>query len=318
MRAAMESPPEINADDGFRQPETMAEWRAWVPRRPKLMIRNHDAGGTNWLPGYELTDAYGGDLLTVLCPKSRQVVTMKMAECKIWKKDVWKQEQLRNSRAKQVHATDDTRIELAPSPEKDPSRFVLYIPKTGLFVGGGGKGHGAAKRTITASLEDADSYPTLSGCYGTRARVAQSFHGVDVKYMTRGEAEKLVTERAKEQEATQSALDALAKEHGERIAEEARKAAEPPPPVVVEVPDNWQPTPMKSTTVSEGAIVLKVPLVPTPPIHTNTTIQAPEYNEVERAIMDEAEAEAMMLEAKGRRIRAEAKAKIEAMRKAQG
>lgn len=315
MKALMDAP-ETVADDGFRQPETMAEWRAWLPRRPKLMIRNHDAGGTNWLPGYELNDAYGGDLLTVLAPKSRQPITVKMTEAKIWKKDVWKQEQLRASHAKETPKTD-TRLVLAPSPETDPSRWVLYIPKTGLFVGGGGKGHGATKRTITASLADADSYPSLSGCYGMRARVAQSFHGIDVKYMTRGDAEKLVAERALEQEATQSALDNLQKEDEARRAEEAKKAAEPPKPVMVEVPDNWQPKPMKETTVSEGAIVLMTPLVTMPgPVQVNGTVKAPEYNEIERAIMDEAEAEAMMLEAKGRRIRAEAKAKIEAMRKA--
>ncbi len=301
--------PTPEADDGFRQPETMAEWRDWVPRKPKLMVRNRSGkSGTQWLPGYELNDAYGADQITVLCPGGRQPVTVPMGDVKLWRKDLWKQQQLRDSHKPKV--ASDTRIIAMPTNENDPGRIVLYVPKTGLFVGGGGKGHGGGKRTITASLDEADSYPNLQGAYSTRARLAAAFHGVEVKYLSRAEASELVRKRAEDQEASQQALDNLYKDHEQERQDAAKAAAEmAAKPVMADVPDevaSWaktNPTPLP-------------PPAPAPQKVIPTQPAAPVYSEHEQAIMDEAEAEAMMLEAKGRRVRAEARAKIEAMRRA--
>ncbi len=306
----MEDLPEsLTADDGFRQPDTIAEWRAWVPRRPKLMVRNRSGkSGTTWIPGYELNDAYGKDQITVLCPSGRMPITVPMEDVKLWKKDLWKQEQLRESHDEKAKPTD-TRVELAPVNPGD--RIVIYVPKTGLFVGGGGKGTNGKNRTITASLAEADAYASHSGAYGTRARLATAFHGVEVKYMTYADAEKLVRERAAEQEISQQALDALYKDHELERETAAKAAAEAEAkPVLVDVPDetaSWvkiNSTPLPPPTPAPAALVQATPPKP-----------APTYSEIEQAIMDEAECEVMALEAKGRRIRAEARAKIEAMRR---
>lgn len=305
MRALMEQPPITEADDGFRQPTTFQEWRSWKEKRPKLMIRNHDAGGTNWLPGYELFDVYGGDLLTVLCPKSRQPITVKLTEAKIWKKDLWKQDQLREATRLKNEKKTDTRVELAPTNLKDPTRIVIYVPSTGGFVGG--SNGRATKRIITATLDDADSYQDHKGAFGTRARMASAFHGVKVEYMTRAAAAEMVVKRFEEQEATQSALDNLAKDHAKEAEEAAKYAAElAAKPKMVDVPEPVVYAPPPPPVIAKVEYVTKPT---TPP-------EAPRYSEIEQAIMDEAECEVMALEAKGRRIRAEARAKIEAMRKA--
>lgn len=307
----MEQPPITEADDGFRQPTTFQEWRSWKDKRPKLMVRNHDAGGTNWLPGYELHDVYGGDLLTVLCPKSRQPITVKMTEAKIWKKDLWKQDQLREATRLKNEKKTDTRVELAPTNLKDPTRIVIYVPKTGGFVGGANGRH--TKRIITASLDDADSYADHKGAYGTRARMAQAFHGVEVKYMTRADAAEMVVKRFEEQEATQQALDNLAKDHAKEAEDAAKYAAElAAKPKLVDVPDEAVQWVAGRTPIP---IMQDKPVAPPPPVVASVPV-APKYSDIEQAIMDEAECEVMALEAKGRRIRAEARAKIEAMRKA--
>ncbi len=309
-RAATMEQPETQADDGFRQPDSIQEWKSWVSKRPKLMIRNHkNKSGTQWIPGYQLNDAYGKDQITVIAPGGRQVITVPMEDVKLWKKDIWKQEQLRASGREEKKI--DTRVELAPTDMRDPSRWVLYVPKTGLFVGGGGSGKKSG-RNITAHLDEADSYASKQCAYATRSLVASAFHGIDVKYLTRRDAEILVKERAEDAAATQEAIDNLLIDHEKERADAAKAAAEEAAkPKLVDVPDEvatWakiNPTPLPKTVIEAPKLAGPVPTKP-----------APTYNEIEQAIMDEAEAEAMMWEAKGRRIRAEAKQKIEALRKA--
>lgn len=277
-----------SASDRKPKPVTMEDWLPWVGER--VMCKLKAGAGTAWTPGHQLL-AVRKDAAQIRPAKHNNSLWVSLDRIKPWLSATHNLQRLKDLRA------TDTRVMTEAAPDLD--RWVIRERATGKFFGGSRLG----KWGFSHGPETCSTYASKEAAYTIKKRYFQGASPVygSCEFMTKGRALGDLQRVAKAVESAKAADLAT------KILDKAlgRKDTEPevlaPPPMPTPAP---KAEPLKESLSA-------APLTAAPACEQC-------FQDWGSLMKDESEAEAMMLEIRAKRVRAEGRLRVDSERRRLG
>lgn len=280
-----------NADTLGRveRPQSEADWLPYVGELVQLDTRGvRGANGVGKFPGARLLEVRSNAAL-VKPPGHRRTEWVPLERVYLWRKGMHQEAERMNKR--NPNGAHPPRLP-TEQPRTSDHCTLIYSPSHGAYLGGP-----VRSRTFSYSAAEAVDFPSLAqakqciGNYKHRGtRRAEFSHAVE--YRSRLEARELEAKTAADSKATQSLATSI-------IDKALGRAPEPAPAAVAATP----PPPAPAPVPAEAAAPMSC---------------AECFATYAKAMTDEADAEALLLQVRGERIKAQARLAVDHERRRLG